>query len=148
MLITLKRVAQLSKATIGILSIDDKFICFTLEDVYRKIKIPKETRIQAGSYEIKLQTEGVKHKKYLLKYGEKYHKGMLTLQNVPNFAGVMIHIGQSHEDTEGCLLTGLGVDCVNEKLIWSTKSYEIYYPIISEALLKGEKVILSVSDKV
>lgn len=82
-----------------------KFICYTLEDRHREVKVPGETRIPAGVYEIKLQTAGRMAPKYAQKYPWHQH-GMLCLQEVPNFTGIFIHPGENDKHTEGCILTG------------------------------------------
>ena len=40
------------------------FTCETLEDEYREVKVEGETRIPAGTYEIKLRTEGRMNERY------------------------------------------------------------------------------------
>ena len=62
-----------------------KFLCFTLEDEARDTKVKSETRIPEGIYELKLRTEGGFHERYIKKYGNKFHKGMIHVQDVPNF---------------------------------------------------------------
>ena len=62
-----------------------KFLCFTLEDEARDTKVMGETRIPAGIYDLKLRTEGGYHNRFLKKFGPAFHKGMIWVQNVPNF---------------------------------------------------------------
>jgi len=86
--ITLQRINRGTDSTIGSLFIGAGaglyFHSFTCEDEQRNIKVRNETRIPAGRYEIKLRTEGGFHAKYSNRY-PKTHKGMLWLQDVPNF---------------------------------------------------------------
>ena len=82
-----------------------KFLAYTLEDEKRDEKVMSETRIPAGTYEVKLRTEGGHHNKYASRYGSM-HKGMLWLQDVPNFKWILIHCGNTDEHTAGCLLVG------------------------------------------
>ena len=42
-------------ATSGILLIDDKFECYTLEDQYQAVKVMHETCIPEGTYDIKFK---------------------------------------------------------------------------------------------
>ena len=46
-----------------------KFLCFTLEDEARKVKVSGETRIPAGTYKLGLRTVGGFHGRYSKKYG-------------------------------------------------------------------------------
>ena len=47
------------------------FLCYTLEDERRALKVKGETRVPAGIYNIGLRTEGGFHSKYSKKCGEK-----------------------------------------------------------------------------
>ncbi len=58
MRITLTRFASLEDASIGALYIDGRFTCFTLEDEYREAKVPGETRIPVGLYQIEAKDRG------------------------------------------------------------------------------------------
>lgn len=88
----------------------NEFICFFLEDEQRDVKVAGETRIPAGTYEIKLRNVGGMTKRYASKWSNKgypaIHRGMLELQNVKNFDWVYIHVGNTDDHTEGCLLAG------------------------------------------
>ena len=56
--------------------------------------------------------------------------------NVKSFAGVLIHAGNSHEDTDGCIL--LGQNKVTGKVINSKEFVNKLYPIIKNACQKGK----------
>ena len=86
-------------ATNGLLFIDGVFECYTLEDEYRDIKVMHETCIPEGTYEIKFRDVGGFHGKYLSRYGEEFHKGMLHVQNVPGFKYILLHQGNTDEHT-------------------------------------------------
>lgn len=124
-------------ATLGKLFIDDVFECYTLEDEFRAVKVKKETRIPDGTYLIKLRTEGSHHIHYAQKFPD-IHKGMLWLQNVPGFQFILIHIGNTEEDTEGCLLVGSDRDEKTMTLQRSTVAYRKMYPKVADAIEKGE----------
>ncbi len=120
-----------------------KFLCFTLEDEARDTKIMSETRIPEGIYELKLRTHGGFHGRYTKKYGSKFHKGMLHVQNVPNFRYILWHTGNTDEHTAGCLLLGdTSQQNINKEgfIGGSTSAYKRVYPIIANALVKGEQV--------
>ena len=119
------------------------FLCYTLEDEKREEKVMAETRIPAGTYEIKLRKEGGFHGRYTKKYGSM-HKGMLHVQDVPNFKWILWHSGNTDEDTGGCLLLG---DTQKNNIVEpngfigsSTQAYKRVYPMVAEAILSGEEV--------
>lgn len=119
-----------------------KFLCFTLEDEARDTKVMGETRIPAGIYDLKLRNEGGYHQRYAKKYG-KWHKGMIHVQNVPNFRWILWHTGNTDEHTAGCLLLGdtSQQNVSKEGFIGaSTAAYKRIYPSIADAILSGERV--------
>jgi hypothetical protein len=80
----------------------------------------------------------------LTKFGPDFHKGMLWLQDVPDFEDVYMHIGNYPRDTEGCILVGTsaGSDEINS----STAFYTQFYPPIAAAILAGDDVVVDVKD--
>lgn len=85
-------------------------LCWTIEDRYRPVKVAGTTRIPAGLYELELKPVGssrfdARASGILHARGHKYH-GMIRLRNVPNFSEILIHWGNYHTDTEGCILVG------------------------------------------
>jgi len=67
-----------------------KFLCYTLEDERRALKVRGETRVPAGTYKIELRNEGGFHQRYTKKY-PGIHRGMLHITDVPNFEYILIH---------------------------------------------------------
>ena len=154
MLLKLRRIIDNGKETLGVLnlvSVDREiFQCFTLEDQYRLKKVMADTRIPAGTYEIKLRTEGRLHTKYKKKFPEM-HKGMLHITKIPNFKYVYIHIGNTKKDTAGCPLVGnLPAKHLFKsnryKVIESTLAYKRIYPQIVESILIGHKAFITIID--
>ena len=126
-----------------------KFLCYTLEDEYREEKVMSETRIPQGVYNIKLRKEGGYNKKYNKRFSD-IHRGMLHITDVPGFEWILIHCGNTDEHTGGCLLLG---DSQENNAIrkdgyigHSTQAYKRVYPPISEALEKGENVMITYID--
>ena len=138
-------------ATNGILLIDGVFESFCLEDQVRDgQKQMGETAIPLGEYEIKFRTVGGYDAKYQKKYGTTWHKGMLELQDVPNFKYILIHTGNTDEHTAGCLLVGetqQDLDRGKDGFVGgSGDAYKKMYPKVRDALLNGEKVTIKYSN--
>lgn len=145
----LKRFSSQQDDTLGLWFIENKFECFCLEDEKRRIKIKGETRIPEGRYQIELYPMGTMHEQYQKKFGKAFHRGMLHVMNVPNFAGILIHIFNTEDETMGCL--GVG-DTLNSNTIKngflgeSTNAYKRFYPKVRDVLLKNEQVFLTITD--
>ena len=76
---------------------DDKreFICYTLEDKERLVKIKGETAIPTGKYTV------------IVTMSPRFKKELPLIINVPNFSGVRFHGGNNENDSEGCPLLGM-----------------------------------------
>jgi len=114
--IVLKRIARRDTYTIGHLYIDGAYFCDTLEDKDRGLdqklplasnknrKVKGETAIPIGRYRVTL---GVQSQKYKDRKEYAFCKGFLPrLLNVPAFDGILMHIGNTARDSEGCILVG------------------------------------------
>ena len=119
-----------------------KFLCYTLEDQAQTQKVWGETRIPAGTYNLSLRKEGGFHTRYAAKFGG-FHKGMIHVQDVPNYRYILWHTGNTDKHTAGCLLLGdtSQQNITKEGFIGgSTSAYKRIYPLIANALKKGEQV--------
>lgn len=131
----LKRIARKSTYTIGKLSIDGVYFCDTLEDtdrglrqdmplaVIRATKRKGITAIPTGRYRVTL---GVQSPKFSKKAIYQFCNGYLPrLINVPGYEGVLIHVGNTDKDTEGCLLVGRNTQV--GKVLESRKTFIALY---------------------
>jgi hypothetical protein len=121
-------------------------LAMTLEDEHRDVKVPKETRIPAGRYQIKLRNAGGMTERYKR---FPFHKGMLWLQDVPNFEWVYIHIGNREDQTDGCILVGDGCRLNTAgpgEVSHSEFAYRRVYLDMLKALDAGEEVWIDVRD--
>lgn len=126
----------------------DEQMCFSLEDERRHTKVPGETCIPTGSYELKLRTEGGMHGRYRERFGDR-HKGMIWLQNVPDFEYVYIHIGNTDDDSRGCICPGMVPLIYPDGEFHVGRSADAYWKIYEEivpALIAGERVVLHVTE--
>ena len=117
-----------------------RFLCFTVEDEYREEKVHGETRIPAGTYELKLRTAGGFHARYKSKFSD-IHEGMIWVTNVPGFEWILWHVGNTEEDTAGCLLLGNGAKQLSPRggyLLNSVDAYRRVYPGVRDRIKKGE----------
>ena len=154
MILEVLRISSQKDSTSGILfDITDnkrKFLCYTVEDEYRATKVMHETRIPAGVYQLTLRSEGGFHSRYISKYGADWHRGMIYVNNVPDFEYILWHTGNTDESTSGCLILG---DSQTSNLVQadgfvgsSVNSYKKVYPIVRDAILSGEKVLVKYVD--
>jgi hypothetical protein len=128
--------------TVSRVSVDGAFVCFGLEDEFRETKVAAETRIPAGTYNVALRTEGRFHNRYSSRFAG-IHRGMLHILDVPGFTYILIHCGNTDEDTEGCLL--VGSQAMTEpgemRVTQSTAAYRRFYPIVVDAAVAGDLTI-------
>ena len=141
--IQIHRLNDDGNSTIGVMYIDKKFQCFTLEDTHNEPKIYGKTRIPTGSYAVELRKEGGMVEKYNSKYDG--HDGMLWLRDVDNFEYVYIHVGNDSDDTDGCILVGRncitqGIQTINGSVL----AYKKLYPLIQEQIEAGYPVNIEV----
>lgn len=139
MLIEVKRTTLKPKWTLGELYINGEFMMYTVEDTVREVqgvpvsdwKIPHVTAIPHGEYNVTMSMSN------------RFKKIMPELHDVVGFAGVRIHAGNTAEDTEGCIIVGMQkrIDGVGSSRIAVSK----LYPLIQQALDRGEKVTIKIA---
>ena len=128
--------------SIGILYIDGKRICETLEDEdrglfedrslsdIRRVKVKGETAIPVGRYQITWT------------YSPRFRKMLPLLNGVPGYEGIRIHSGNKARDTEGCILCGRNteVGTVTNSRYWTGK----VNALIERAIKAKEEVTISI----
>ena len=142
MRLTLIRIANKKDYCIGDLYVDGKWFANVLEDVDRgldddmkeseilKKKIKGQTAIPTGIYPVKIT------------YSPKYKKLMPLIENVKGYQGIRIHSGNTHKDTEGCLLVGKNKEV--GKVLESRKTFNALYKILTET---KENIIIDIQRK-
>ena len=148
MKLNLIRYSSNEESTLGLLYIDGIFECYTLEDEYNSEKIKGETRIPEGLYKINFRKQ---LSPMAEKYQERYYwfKWHLEIQDIPGFTHVYIHIGNSDDDTEGCILVGntANNNQIEDGFIGQSRSaFQDLYNVIKEALDDGEECTIEIGD--
>lgn len=123
------------ESTIGELSVDGAFFCYTLEDKDRKLeeggtKEYGKTCIPRGTYDV------------VVDYSPKRNMEVPWLKNVPGFTDVQIHIGNTPEDSLGCILVGStkGKDFVGN----SGVTFKKLMALMDEAYAKDVPITLEI----
>ncbi len=119
----------------GSLYVDGVFLCYTLEDVDRKmesggVKQYGTTAIPRGTYRV------------VLDMSSRFKRIMPHVLDVPGFAGIRIHKGNTAEDTDGCIL--VGVVRSGDRLINSAAAYERLMMLLEDADARDEPVTIEV----
>ena len=137
--------------TIGSLLVDGVKFCETLEPTDRGLtssmtlqeikakKVKGKTAIPTGVYHIDMDTVSPRFK---TKAWARAHNGIVPrLQGVKGFDGVLIHVGNSAADTEGCILVGRNTEV--GKVTQSVKTYMELFNILDNA---NEYIIMEVRE--
>ena len=146
--IRVRRIALRDTYTIGKMYINGEYFCDCCEDKVRdlnnEVKVPNHTAIPYGTYEITLDVQSNKYSNFeKYPWAKEYNGYLPRLTNVPLFLGVLIHPGNSEQDTSGCLL--VGENKVVGKVINSKATFE---KLMKEHLLpaknRGEKINITI----
>lgn len=127
--------------TIGTMYIDGVRFCDTLEDKNRDVnhngsfdgnerKVKNETCIPFGTYKV------------ILNYSPKFRRNLPRLLEVPSFDGVLIHRGNTKNDTAGCIL--VGENKVVGKVINSTQYEKTLVARCAAAIERGEPITIEI----
>lgn len=128
--------------TIGHVYINGEYFCDSLEDTDRgltramslaEMKEVKEygrTAIPTGKYPIAYT------------YSPRFKKHLPLLLQVPAFEGVRIHSGNTHKDTEGCIL--LGENKAVGKVLNSRKTMDEFLRILKPAIEACEEISIRI----
>ena len=140
--------------THGRLSTDEGgFLCWTLEDTdrgltqdmtleqIRRRKVYGQTAIPTGRYRIYMRiSPKLKDRIYAKPYGGKFP----VLINVPGYSGVMIHPGNTPDDTLGCILPGMLQGSTRGRIYESQKAYRDLMDYIWPAYQRGEQIWINI----
>ena len=118
--IVLDRKYKKETYTIGVITVDGKYVCNSVEDKDygfnqdtpvktikdTKAKHPQQVAIPAGRYEVSVKYYRGMADKYPF-YKNSSCKGHIPcLVNVPGYSGILIHCGSTAKDSAGCIIVG------------------------------------------
>lgn len=148
-----KRLWKKPTYTIGKLYVDGKYHSETLEDKDRGITqdmpeweiIKKKcygfTAIGTGRYRVRMDVVSQKFKNR--SWAQPYGGRLPRLEDVPGFDGILIHVGNSPADTNGCVLTGY--NRVRGKVVDSTKAFKALMDnYLVPASKRGEEIWITI----
>lgn len=150
--IKVKRIARKEAYTIGKMYVDGAYVCDTLEDKDRGltsnmsvaqicgVKIKGKTAIPTGRCLVDMKTVSPR---FGGRAQYQFCKGRLPrLCNTPGYQGVLIHIGNSAKDSDGCILVGENKE--KGKVLNSTATFRKLYPILKAADERGEQIWITI----
>lgn len=119
------------ESTLGTMTVDGEFQCYTLEPMTRPVgaqKVPGKTAIPYGLYNVEIT------------FSPHFNRDMPLLDNVPDFEGVRIHSGNLPIDTDGCCLVGEkeGKDVI----LQSVAAFDPLFAKIKAAIDSGDTVTI------
>lgn len=148
----LTRIAKKETYTIGRLFIDGKYFCDTIEDRDRglnaalpldrlkEMKVYGQTAIPTGVYKIDMDTVSPKFRSR--SWAKPFDGKLPRLINVPAFDGVLIHVGNTAEDSLGCILVGRNKQV--GKVLQSTATFGSLMEILLKASKAGESIYIQI----
>ena len=120
--------------TVGRLYVDGKFFCNTLEDTVRDLnrerKIPGKTAIPYGEYKV------------VFNWSPKFGRNLPRLLIVPAFDGILIHPGNTADDSSGCILVGKNTEV--GRLTESRYTSDKLNVLVEDAQRKGESITIEI----
>lgn len=120
--------------TVGRLFVDGKFFCNTLEDTVRDLsnekKVYGKTAIPYGQYKV------------VYNWSPKFGRNLPRLLNVPAFEGILIHPGNTADDSAGCILVGRNTEV--GRLTESRYTSDKLNVLIEDAQRGGESITIEI----
>ncbi len=148
--LTLRRIAKKPNYTIGKLYIDGTYFCDTIEDTDRgltsamsnteiaKIKIKHVTAIPTGRYKVDMNTISPRFGAQSF-YKEVCNGRVPRLIGVKGYDGVLIHCGNTADDTDGCIVVGY-----NTKVGMVTNSRDVFRRLYARLKATNGDIFLTI----
>ena len=119
------------QCTIGTMTVDGVFECYTLEPMTRPDGAPKvfgKTAIPCGIYRVTITFSG------------HFQRDMPLVNDVPDYDEIRIHPGNDPANTEGCCL--VGEEREQDAILHSVAAFEPLFAKIKSAIDSGDEVTI------
>lgn len=139
MKLELKRTQCGGTTTVGQFFVDGEYECLCIEDQDRQLesnpagKVYGQTCIPRGKYKV------------IITWSNRFNRELPLLVGVENFSGVRIHPGNTHENTEGCLLPVTSVTPDGQVGMNSRNAFHKLFAKIDAAIAKGNDVEIEIT---
>jgi hypothetical protein len=139
-----KRKLRQAKDTIGDYFINGNWFSNTLEDFDRgltddmtvdqimAIKVPNETAIPTGRYEL------------IMDYSDRFGCIMPHITNVKGFVGIRQHVGNTDKDVEGCQAVGI-YNGQEDFISDSQTTFDMLMDIFGRAVQRQERIFITIT---
>lgn len=127
MVIKIERHYFCSEYVIGRCYVGDTYFCDTLEPPLHGVRA---SCILPGEYLVNLV------------WSPKFKSYKPRLENVPYRAGILIHSGNTVNDTLGCIL--VGDNSIKGRLTCSRTTYNDLLQLLTKAIIDGEKITVQI----
>jgi len=113
--VKLIRIGEYNDATYGALLVNDRPVCLTLEDAWKDNKTSISC-IPKGKYKLTWHTSP--------RFG-----GCYLVNDVPGRSHILIHTGNSADDTHGCILLGLMFG--ESRIVSSKAAIDVFHSLMN-----------------
>ena len=143
MKLRIERLYKRDGYTVGKLYIDCVYFCDTLEDTDRGLhcemteaeiyerKIFGKTAIPTGVYKVDMNTISPRYKERPFYINNANGGRVPRLLGVKGFLGILIHVGNTATDTDGCIL--VGENKIKGGVVNSMTTFQRLYQILKQA---------------
>jgi len=123
----LTRVSSGPDGTLGELSLNERWFCYSLEPDEDRVNHPA---IPLGTYKV------------IVTMSARFGRVLPLVIGVPGRSGIRIHPGNFEHDTDGCIL--LGMEHVGPVLKHSRAACELFQSTIAPLLARDEQVTIQI----
>ena len=112
------------------------------EQEIKNRKVDGETAIPTGTYQLRMDIVSPKYSKKLWYYHNCNGGRLPRIMNVPGFDGILIHAGNTAQESCGCIL--VGKNTIKGKVTNSKATFLNLYSQLYKAYKKGEKITVTI----